>query len=101
MRCALLCILAPAAFGTLGIFGTLASDAGASVASTLLVRFALAAAVFAAALTATGGWARVRALPRRVVLTGLGLGAFGYSLQSGLYFLAIDRLDVSLLALLL
>ena len=101
MRGALLCLASAAAFGTLGIFGTLASDAGASVASTLLVRFALAAAVFAAALTATGGWARVRALPRRVVLTGLGLGAFGYSLQSGLYFLAIDRLDVSMVALLL
>jgi drug/metabolite transporter (DMT)-like permease len=35
------------------------------------------------------------------VLTGLGLGAIGYSLQSELYFAAIDRLDVSLVALLL
>ena len=47
MRGALLCLLSAAAFGTLGIFGKLASDAGASIASTLLVRFALAAAVFA------------------------------------------------------
>jgi drug/metabolite transporter (DMT)-like permease len=101
MRGVLLCLFSAAAFGTLGIFGTLASDAGASVTSTLLVRFALAAAVFTAALSVTGGWARVRALRQRVVLTGLGLGAFGYSLQSGLYFLAIDRLDVSLVALLL
>jgi drug/metabolite transporter (DMT)-like permease len=38
---------------------------------------------------------------RRVVLTGLGLGAAGYSLQSGLYFAAIGRLDVSMVALLL
>ena len=101
MRGALLCLLSAAAFGTLGIFGTLASDAGATVASTLLVRFALAAAVFAVVLRLGGGWARLRRLPRRVVLTGLGLGAAGYSVQSGLYFVAIERLDVSIVALLL
>src|SRR5687767_9962124 len=96
-----LCLVSAGAFATLGIFGTLATDAGASVASALVVRFALAASVFAAALALTGGWARLRRLPRRVVLTGLALGAFGYSLQSGLYFAAIGRLDVSLVALLL
>jgi drug/metabolite transporter (DMT)-like permease len=101
MRGALLCLGSAAAFGTLGIFGTLAADAGASVASTLLVRFALAASVFAIALAVAGGWARVRRLPRRIVLTGLGLGAAGYSLQSALYFAAIERLDVSMVALLL
>jgi drug/metabolite transporter (DMT)-like permease len=100
MRGPLLCLSSAGAFGTLGIFGTLAADAGASVTSTLLVRFGLAAAVFAAVL-GIGGWARVRGLPRRVVLTGLGLGAAGYALQSGLYFLAIERLDVSMVALLL
>jgi drug/metabolite transporter (DMT)-like permease len=101
MRGALLCLLSAAAFGTLGIFGRLASDAGATIASTLLVRFAIAALIFAVILRLTGGWARMRRLPRRVVLTGLGLGAAGYSLQSGLYFAAIDRLDVSLVSLLL
>jgi len=98
---AALCLLSASAFGTLGIFGRLAADAGATIASTLLVRFAIAAAVFAVVLRLTGGWARMRALPRSVVLTGLGLGAVGYSLQSGLYFAAIDRLDVSLVSLLL
>jgi drug/metabolite transporter (DMT)-like permease len=98
MRGALLCLLSAAAFGTLGIFGRLASDAGAGVTGTLLVRFALAAAVFGLVLRVTG---RARRLPRRVVVTGLALGAGGYSLQSALYFSAIDRLDVSLVALLL
>jgi drug/metabolite transporter (DMT)-like permease len=98
---ALLCLVSASAFGTLGIFGRLASDAGASITSTLLVRFAIAALVFAVVLRVTGGWARMRALPRRIVLIGLGLGAVGYSLQSGLYFAAIDRLDVSLVSLLL
>jgi len=101
MRGPFLCLLSAAAFGTLGIFGRLASDAGASITSTLFVRFALAGLVFAAALRVTGGWAALRRLPRRVVLIGLGLGAAGYSLQSGLYFAAIDRLDVSMVALLL
>jgi drug/metabolite transporter (DMT)-like permease len=101
MRGALLCLLSAAAFGTLGIFGKLASDAGATIAGTLLVRFGLAALVFAAALRLAGGLAGLRRLPRRVVLTGLGLGAVGYSLQSGLYFAAIGRLAVSMVALLL
>jgi len=98
---AVLCLLSASSFATLGIFGTLADDAGASIASTLFVRFSVAALVFWVVLRVTGGWARVRALPRHVVLTGLGLGAFGYSMQSGLFFAAIERLDVSMVALLL
>jgi drug/metabolite transporter (DMT)-like permease len=101
MRGAVLCLISAAAFGTLGIFGKLASDAGATVATTLLVRFGLAALIFAAALRLTGRWSALRRLPRRMVVTGLGLGAAAYSLQSGLYFAAIGRLDVSMVALLL
>src|SRR4051794_3956666 len=101
MRGPVLCLVSAAAFGTLGIFGRLASDAGASIASTLLVRFGVAAVLFWVMLGVFGGWAPLRALPRHVVLTGLGLGAVGYALQSGLYFAAIQRLDVSLVALLL
>jgi drug/metabolite transporter (DMT)-like permease len=98
---AVLCLLSASAFATLGIFGSLADDAGASIASTLFVRFAVAALVFVVVLRLTGGWSRLRALPRHVALTGLGLGAIGYSLQSGLFFAAIQRLDVSLVALIL
>ena len=35
------------------------------------------------------------------MLVGLGMGAFGYAAQSGLYFSALTRIDASLLALLL
>jgi drug/metabolite transporter (DMT)-like permease len=101
MRGALLCLVSAAGFATLGVFGRLASDAGASIASTLLVRFAIASLVFALLLAVTGGLAKLRALPRRAVLGGLALGAAGYSLQSGLYFAAIGRLDVSLVSLVL
>ena len=99
MRGALLCLLSAAAFGTLGIFGKLASDAGANMATTLLVRFALAGAGVRRRAARDRPLGALRRLPRRVVLTGLGLGAFGYSLQSGLFFAAIDRLDVSMVAL--
>ena len=101
MRGALLCLMSAACFATLGVFGKLASDAGANIASTLLLRFGLAAVAFWLLLRVTGGLAALRRLPRRVVLIGLGLGAVGYSLQSTLYFAAIERADVSLVALVL
>jgi drug/metabolite transporter (DMT)-like permease len=98
MRGALLCLVSAAGFATLGIFGRLASDAGASITTTLLVRFAIATLAFALLLT----FARRRnRVTRRVVVIGLALGAAGYSLQSGLYFAAIGRLDVSLVSLVL
>jgi drug/metabolite transporter (DMT)-like permease len=40
------------------------------------------------------------ALAPRDVLTGLALGAGGYALQAGCYFAALERIDASLLALL-
>src|SRR4051794_37526994 len=101
MRGALICLMSAACFGTLGIFGKLAGDAGANIPSLLLVRFGLAALAFWVVLRVTGGLGGLRRLRRRVVLTGLALGAAGYSLQSTLFFAAIDRLDVSLVSLLL
>lgn len=91
--------MSASAFATLGVFGRLAADAGAGVVTTLLARFAIAAALFALLIRLTGR-GRTRP-PRRVVLIALALGAGGYSLQSGLYFAAIGRLDVSLVSLLL
>ncbi len=55
MRGPVLCLVSAAAFGTLGIFGRLATDAGASIASTLFVRFGVAAA--AVLDPAAGSWA--------------------------------------------
>jgi drug/metabolite transporter (DMT)-like permease len=98
---AVLCLVSAACFGALGVFGKLAADAGAGVTSALFVRFAIAAIVFALVVRVTGRHTALRRLPRRTVLTGLALGAAGYSLQSGLYFAAIGRLDVSMVSLLL
>ncbi len=96
---AALCVLSAAGFGTLGVFGRLASDAGASTTTTLAVRFALAALALAALAAARG--VRPAALPPRAARRALALGGVGYSLQAGLFFAALARLDASLTAIVL
>jgi drug/metabolite transporter (DMT)-like permease len=93
----LFCLASGAAFGAMAVFGKLAYDNGATVGTLLAVRFSLAAALF---------WVLVplrelRALGARDVRAGLALGACGYALQAGCYFVALGRIDASLLALLL
>src|SRR5215217_3517575 len=82
----------------MAIFGKLAYDAGVEVGDLLLVRFALAAALLLAVAGATDA---LRGLSRRSVLAALGMGAIGYATQSGLFFGALERMDASLLALVL
>jgi drug/metabolite transporter (DMT)-like permease len=96
---AVLCLVSAAGFGTLGVFGRLAAGAGAGTLTTLTVRFAVAAAVLAVLARVTGQ-ARARP-PRAVARRALALGAVGYSLQAGLYFAALERLDASLTAIVL
>jgi drug/metabolite transporter (DMT)-like permease len=95
-----LCLASAAAFGTMGIFGKLAYDEGVTVGTLLAVRFLLAAALFWLLAVRLGAIRRVRALPRRDVGIALALGAVGYGAQAGAYFTALERLDASLLALL-
>jgi drug/metabolite transporter (DMT)-like permease len=97
----LMCLGSGAAFGAMAVFGKLAYGEGATVGTLLAVRFALAAALFWALVLAGGAAREVRALGRRNLAAGLGLGAFGYALQSGCYFAALQRIDASLLSLLL
>jgi drug/metabolite transporter (DMT)-like permease len=101
MRGPLLCLASAACFSTLGVFGKLASDAGANVATTLFFRFSVAAALFWLVLGARGRIVAMRRAPRRLVLIGLALGAAGYSLQSTFFFAAIENADVSLVSLVL
>jgi drug/metabolite transporter (DMT)-like permease len=96
-----LCLGSGAAFGAMAIFGKLAYGAGATVGTLLSVRFVLAAAVFWALLLASGAAGEVRALRGRDVAVGLALGACGYAAQAGCYFAALERIDASLLSLLL
>jgi drug/metabolite transporter (DMT)-like permease len=98
----LMCLGSGAAFGAMAVFGKLAYGEGATVGTLLAVRFALAAALFwTLVLVGRGGRREVRALSRGDIAVGLGLGACGYALQSGCYFAALERIDASLLSLLL
>src|SRR3954454_4181571 len=92
----LFCLGSGAAFGAMAIFGKLAYDEGATVGTLLSVRFTLAAAL----LLLAGAARSLRTLQRRDIGTGLALGACGYALQAGCYFAALERIDASLLSLL-
>jgi drug/metabolite transporter (DMT)-like permease len=100
-RGTLLCLASGIAFGAMAIFGKLAYDEGATVGTLLAVRFALAAVLFWTLIAATGVAGELSALSARDVGVGLALGACGYAIQAGAYFAALERIDASLLALLL
>jgi drug/metabolite transporter (DMT)-like permease len=97
----LLCLGSGAAFGAMAVFGKLAYGDGATVGTLLSVRFLLAAALFWILVLARGAARELRSLGRRDVVVGLALGACGYAIQAGCYFAALDRIDASLLSLLL
>jgi drug/metabolite transporter (DMT)-like permease len=97
----LLCLGSGAAFGAMAVFGKLAYDYGATVGTLLAVRFVLAAALFWALVLAGGATRELRALAGRDIGVGLAMGACGYALQAGCYFAALERIDASLLSLLL
>ena len=97
---ALVCLASAVAFGAMGIFGKLAYEQGASVGTLLATRFVLAAALFWGILACTGGLRVDRTLSRRDVGLAFALGGVGYCVQTGAYFAALERIDASLLGLL-
>jgi drug/metabolite transporter (DMT)-like permease len=98
---ALYCLASAAGFGAMGVFGKLAYDEGVTVGTLLSARFVLAAVLFWLILVcARGGIRELRSLRRRDLLIAVALGAVGYGAQAGAFFAALDRLDASLLALL-
>jgi drug/metabolite transporter (DMT)-like permease len=97
---ALLCLASAAAFGAMGIFGKLAYDEGSTVGTLLASRFVFAAVLLWLFVACARGLRDLRALSRRDVGIALALGAVGYGAQAGGYFTALDRIDASLLSLL-
>src|SRR5690349_12486841 len=97
----------------MAIFGKLAYQSGVTPDALLLVRFTLAAGLVGVPLVPRPGLraapARSASIPRsdaagvtgRLVLTGLGLGAIGFATQATLYFSALERIDASLVVLVL
>jgi drug/metabolite transporter (DMT)-like permease len=105
-----LCLFSAACFGAMAIFGKLAYAAGVSPGALLLLRFALAAVLLGVLLVLRPGLRSVRPAAEpppagpsrgRLLVTALGLGAVGYATQSTLYFSALERIDASLVALVL
>ena len=104
-----LCLFSAACFGAMAIFGKLAYAAGVSPGALLLLRFTVAAVLLGLLLALRPGLrttSAVSASPAgtsrvRLVVTALGLGAVGYATQATLYFSALQRIDASLVALVL
>ncbi len=92
-----MCLASAACFGAMAVFGKLAYEAGATIGTLLAVRFVFAAGVFWAGTPLS----ETRALGRRDLTIALGLGAVGYAAQAGCYFAALQRIDASLLSLVL
>lgn len=95
-----LLILASAGmFGAMAIFAKFAYAAGATVATTLFLRFFIASTIIWTGIAVTGA---VRFdLPRRVWAACVLLGGLGYTAQSLLFFTALRYISASLAALLL
>lgn len=96
-----MCLASAAAFGAMGVFGKLAYEDGSTVGTLLATRFVVAALVLWAILACTGRVGRLAALTRRDVAIAFALGAVGYGAQAGCYFASLERMDASLLALVL
>lgn len=94
----MLVFLSAVGFGTLGIFGIYAQRAALSIPTVLVFRFLFATIVVWAFLAWRG---RLALLHGRALLIALGLGAFGYATQSGLYFVGLEFMTAGMVAIVL
>lgn len=96
------CVLSAVGFGALAIFAKSAFDAGLDPLTLLFVRFTVCALVFGLVVgVRTELRADLLRAGSRAIALGFALGAVGYAAQAGLFFAALERIDASLLALLL
>ena len=93
----ILCVVSACSYGATGIFGKLAYDEGLTVSGLLAARFTIAAVVLWALVAALGARSRPS---RRGAAAGIAVGVVAYSAQTGLFFLALTRLDAGLAVLL-
>jgi drug/metabolite transporter (DMT)-like permease len=93
----LLCLVSAVGFGAMAILAKQAYAAGLEVSTLLALRFALAAALLWLLVAARGGSLG----SPRALLMGALLGLVGYSLQAGIFFSALTRIDAGLASLLL
>jgi len=92
-----LTLVSAVTFGASGVLAKVAYAGGAGVVTLLTGRFLLAALL----LWALVAWRRPALPPLRVAVAALLLGAVAYAGEASLYFSALERLDASLVAMLL
>ena len=99
----LLCLGSAAAFGAMAVFGKLAYDDGATVGTLLAVRFAARRRCCSGRSSSPAARRReLRALRApRPRASASRSARCGYAIQAGCYFAALERIDASLLSLLL
>ena len=92
------CLVSALGFGALPVLGKEAYDAGLGPLALLWGRFGLAALAFWMLVIVA---VRPAAPPARFVVAGLAMGALGYAVEATLFFVALERIDASLVELLL
>jgi drug/metabolite transporter (DMT)-like permease len=92
------CLVSATGFGALPVLGKAAYDAGLGPLALLWGRFGLAAVAFWLLVIFV---VRPPRPPRQIIVTGLLMGALGYAVEAGLFFVALERIDASLVELLL
>jgi len=95
---ALLILCSAVGFGTLGIFGVIAGDAGVSIPTILFLRFALASLLVWTVLWSIGEF---HILDGKNLYIGFLLGAVGYAGMSGFYFLGLEYMTAGMVAIVL
>jgi drug/metabolite transporter (DMT)-like permease len=90
-------VLSACSYGATGIFGKLAYREGLTASGLLAARFSIAAVALWLLVAALG---RASRPSRRGAAVGIALGLVAYSAQTGLFFLALTRLDAGLAVLL-
>jgi drug/metabolite transporter (DMT)-like permease len=92
------CLVSAAGFGALPVLGKNAYEEGLGPLALLWGRFGLAATAFWLLVAFVVRPARP---PNRFVVAGLLMGSLGYAVEAGLFFVALERIDASLVELLL
>lgn len=95
---ALLVLCSAAGFGTLGVLGIVAGDAGLSIPTILSWRFGLATVLV---WTVFGLRGEVRPLRGRPLAVAVGLGSAGYAAVSGLYFVGLEFMTAGMAGIVL
>ncbi|HKN40528.1 MAG TPA: DMT family transporter [Acidimicrobiia bacterium] len=92
------CLISATGFGALPVLGKAAYDNGLGPLALLWGRFGLTAIAFWLLVAFVVRPARP---PARLLVAGLLMGALGYAVEAGLFFVALERVDASLVELLL